>query len=127
MSIFHLAYMIADYYALQVTNAIKFTRKENNRNIDVILAASTQRPDRSLNGTVYLDFPVTRGPEVEEAVISPNPDEVFIMITVKDTGCGIKMDELQNIFMRFQQSSPKTHGKRYRPEQLLGTLLTVLQ
>jgi signal transduction histidine kinase len=34
---------------------------------------------------------------------------VYLLITVADTGCGMKPDELERIFLRFQQSSHKTH------------------
>lgn len=95
---------------VQVTNAIKFTRKEAIRNIDVTLAASTLLPDRSLTGTLYLDF---GGPSLEtESSAQHEEDAVYIMISVKDTGCGVKADELEKIFLRFQQSSPKTSGER---------------
>lgn len=110
---FFLLCVIADRRASQVTNAIKFTRKEAIRNINVVLAASKQRPDRSLNGKVYLDFPISRDRN-HEADSAPNEDEVFIMISVSDTGCGIKVEELENIFLRFQQSSPKTYGEMHR-------------
>lgn len=95
---------------LKVTNAIKFTRNEAKRKIDVKLAASTHRPDRSLNGTIYLDFPASAEASLETES-TRDEDVVYIMISVKDTGCGIKADELEKIFLRFQQSSPKTHGE----------------
>ncbi|EGP83517.1 histidine kinase [Zymoseptoria tritici IPO323] len=95
-----------------VTNAIKFTRNEPTRNITVTLAASRTKPTHSPNGTTYLDaaMPDKSTPLASPALTSAElTDSVYLMIAVHDSGIGIPAQELSNIFLRFQQSSPKTH------------------
>jgi signal transduction histidine kinase len=95
-----------------VTNAIKFTRSEPVRNITVSLSASTTRPTHSPNGTTYL----SAAPDSSDAATTSPPqtsgeqdETIYLMIAVSDSGIGIPEQELTNIFLRFQQSSPKTH------------------
>jgi PAS domain S-box-containing protein len=93
-----------------VTNAIKFTRNEPTRNITVTLAASRTRPTHSPNGTTYLEAAASASAPPSPAVSpSDEDDSVYLMIAVHDSGIGIPAPELDNIFLRFQQSSPKTH------------------
>lgn len=88
------------------TNAIKFTKSESHRRIAVSLAATTERPSRSIEGVPYLSSSSKRP-------VSPNRsnDTVYILLAVEDTGCGIDKTELDRLFQRFQQASPKTHIK----------------
>lgn len=100
-----------------ITNAIRFTKNELTRTITVTLAASRTLPLKSLAGIPYLAQPNAR-PSVEEKRNSADDeiegdenDEnvVYLLVAVADTGCGMKTDELERIFLRFQQSSHKTH------------------
>ncbi|KAK4495273.1 hypothetical protein PRZ48_013602 [Zasmidium cellare] len=88
------------------TNAIKFTKGEPRRQIAVSLAASKERPSRSAEGVPYLSSSSKR-------TVSPSRDHdnVYVMLAVEDTGCGIGKSELDRLFQRFQQASPKTHIK----------------
>lgn len=88
------------------TNAIKFTKAEPQRRITVSLAATTERPSRSVEGVPYLNSSSKRA-------MSPIRDNhtVYILLAVEDTGCGIDRSELDRLFHRFQQASPKTHIK----------------
>lgn len=36
-------------------------------------------------------------------------DELYLIFSVEDTGCGLSGDEMQKLFTRFGQASPKTH------------------
>ncbi|GIZ47723.1 hypothetical protein CKM354_001080800 [Cercospora kikuchii] len=89
-----------------ITNAIRFTKNEANRTITVTLAASNTRPTSSVAGIHYLNQP--NAPSTTEEEIQAD-DSVYLLIAVSDTGCGMKPDELERIFLRFQQSSHKTH------------------
>lgn len=91
-----------------LTNAIKFTKNESLRKIVVRLDVSEQRP-------TDLDCGVRFAPNSQRrasAPVSPAVEEnVFLCVSVKDTGPGILDDELQNLFQRFQQASPKTYAQ----------------
>ncbi|KAI5361122.1 Putative PAS domain, signal transduction response regulator, receiver domain, CheY-like superfamily [Septoria linicola] len=87
-----------------ITNAIRFSKNELTRTITVTLAATSSRPQSSVAGIHYLHQPHAT-PEQDE----DNEDSVYLLVAVSDTGCGMKADELERIFLRFQQSSHKTH------------------
>ncbi|KAF2211923.1 hypothetical protein CERZMDRAFT_42268 [Cercospora zeae-maydis SCOH1-5] len=88
-----------------VTNAIRFTRNEPTRIITVTLAASSTRPKSSVAGIHYLNQPNVPLKNEEEA---EEDDNLYLLIAVSDTGCGMRSEELERIFLRFQQSY-KTH------------------
>lgn len=100
-----------------ITNAIRFTKNELTRTITVTLAASRTLPLKSLAGIPYPAQPNAR-PNAEEKRNAEgdeigggekDEDAVYLLVAVADTGCGMKTDELERIFLRFQQSSHKTH------------------
>lgn len=87
-----------------ITNAIRFTKNELTRTITVTLAATSSRPTSSVAGIHYLHQP-NATPEQDE----DDENSIYLLVAVSDTGCGMKPDELERIFLRFQQSSHKTH------------------
>ncbi|EME40586.1 hypothetical protein DOTSEDRAFT_74214 [Dothistroma septosporum NZE10] len=91
-----------------LTNAIKFTKNESSRKIVVKLDASDLRP-------TDFDCGVRFAPSSQRKASAPlspaNEETVFLCVSVKDTGPGIMDDELQNLFQRFQQASPKTYAQ----------------
>ena len=89
-----------------ITNAIRFTKNELRRTITVTLAASKTNPPNTLAGIPYLSQPNATLPNEED---QDDEDVVYLLVAVADTGCGMKPDELERIFLRFQQSSHKTH------------------
>lgn len=89
-----------------LTNAIKFTQTQQIKNITVTLEASVDRPSNFDHDVQYLINPISKEP------ISPRAgDDVYLSIAVRDTGRGITPDEMNRLFHRFQQASPKTHIK----------------
>ncbi|KAF4631913.1 hypothetical protein G7Y89_g6216 [Cudoniella acicularis] len=93
-----------------MTNAIKFTRSEKRRTIDVSLSAYLEPPNGGPTGFQY--FPtkkarsdVTAGEDWGRGII------VYIRFEVKDSGCGLTEEEMKTLFTRFAQASPKTHVK----------------
>jgi signal transduction histidine kinase len=36
-------------------------------------------------------------------------DELYLIFSIEDTGCGLSGEEMQRLFTRFGQASPKTH------------------
>lgn len=44
-----------------------------------------------------------------EAENKPNVDEVYLLVSISDTGRGITQDEIGHLFQRFRQANPRTH------------------
>ena len=36
-------------------------------------------------------------------------DDVFLIFSVRDSGCGLTEDDMKHLFHRFRQASPKTY------------------
>jgi len=89
-----------------LTNALKFTANCDTRKISVTVGASMERPTVSSDGLEYLADPNPKDPSLPRAA-----GEIYLSITVKDTGRGITPDEMKGLFQRFMQASPKTYIK----------------
>lgn len=89
-----------------ISNAVKFTANCETRKITVTVGASTERPAISNDGLEYLADPNPKDPSKPRAA-----DEVYLSVTVRDTGRGITPDEMKGLFQRFMQASPKTYIK----------------
>ena len=87
-----------------LTNAKKFTANCDTRKITVTVGASTERPTTSSEALEYLADPKPKDPSLPRAA-----GEIYLSITVKDTGRGITPEEMQGLFQRFMQASPKTY------------------
>ncbi|KAF2723553.1 histidine kinase M3YPp [Polychaeton citri CBS 116435] len=96
-----------------LTNAIKFTQNEETRNITVTLKASKEIPSVEQAGLdFFCDDPlVTPPPATSSApfLFKSANSTIHLLISVKDTGRGLTEEEMQLLFQRFQQASPKTH------------------
>ena len=89
-----------------LTNAIKFTQTQEIKQITVTLEATTERPSSFDHDVQYLVNPISKEP-----IFPHGEDEVYLSVAVRDTGRGITPDEMNRLFHRFQQASPKTHIK----------------
>lgn len=91
-----------------ITNAVKFTQKEAERNITIKVGVSRSRPsERDLD----VEF-VPAGIARERSLAIPGSgEEIFLHFTISDTGCGFDQEKKNRIFERFSQASPRTHSK----------------
>lgn len=93
-----------------LTNAIKFTRDRDKRAISIFLSASQKRPSAGHNNLVYIPRRLSRPDHTFSQEWGPGED-IFLQITVEDTGKGLTEDEMKLLFHRFSQASPKTYGE----------------
>ena len=92
------------------TNAIKFTKDRPQKVITVTIGGSWSRPPKCWNEVTFTDdekpkTDITEKAEWGEGRIA------FLWLKVKDTGCGMTMDEQKKLFSRFSQATPRTHVK----------------
>lgn len=95
-----------------LTNAIKFTRPEEKREIAVTLAASVSTPPKDDSSDIQW-FPSKNLKVKNDFTVAPewgNGELVYLYFRVKDTGRGLSDDEKSRLFHRFSQASPRTHA-----------------
>ncbi|KAI5247473.1 hypothetical protein E4T43_01879 [Aureobasidium subglaciale] len=98
-----------------MTNAIKFTKNSSKRQVTISIAASRTKPTASDCRVTLID---PRGDKPAKAArrmsITDEPvgEDVYLIFSVRDTGCGLTATEMGHLFHRFSQASPKTY-KQY--------------
>lgn len=93
-----------------LTNAIKFTRDRDKRAISIFLSASQKKPSAGHNSLVYIPRRLSQPDHTFSQEWGPGED-IFLQITVEDTGKGLTEEEMKLLFHRFSQASPKTYGE----------------
>ncbi|KAF2822202.1 putative histidine kinase HHK16p [Ophiobolus disseminans] len=90
-----------------ITNAIKFTQHCPKREISVHISASVNQPELDQG----FDYVPTRGVLVDLTAGEDwgSGELTYLHVDVKDTGCGLSLEEKELLFERFAQASPKTH------------------
>jgi len=93
------------------SQAIKFTRSEEKREIIVNLGASLSKP--AIDAVPEFKWLPSKSPSsVKELTLSSDwgtGEKVYLCFSVKDTGRGLSGDEKTRLFHRFSQASPRTH------------------
>lgn len=89
-----------------VGNSIKFMKDRSTRKLTLTVKMSASKPDgeqlRYLSsGKKYVD------PTADKSL--PNSKVVYVQYSVQDTGPGLTPQEMDVLFERFKQVSPKTH------------------
>jgi hypothetical protein len=94
-----------------MTNAIKFTATSVKKTIIVSVGVSRDPP--AVVNTRNFEYIPTK-----HANIDPTTGEewgtgevLYLRLKVQDTGCGLNEDEMQVLFKRFSQASPRTHAQ----------------
>lgn len=93
-----------------LTNAIKFTRDRDKRVISIFLSTSYKKPSTGHDNLAY----IPRRPSRPEHVFSDewgSGEDIYLQLTVEDTGKGLSEAEMKLLFHRFSQASPKTYGE----------------
>lgn len=92
-----------------ITNAVKFTKLESERRIDIRVGGTNQRPP-SLAHVKW--FPTNK--KYKDLTLGPewgDGEPVYVCFEVQDTGRGLEQNEMNKLFERFQQATEKTHVK----------------
>ncbi|KAK5165148.1 uncharacterized protein LTR77_009246 [Saxophila tyrrhenica] len=94
-----------------LTNAIKFTQDAATREITVCVGASYEKPTGKHHG---VDFIPTKHIRRAESPLDEWGDGeiLYLQFAVTDTGRGLSEEDMQVLFQRFKQASPKTY-KQY--------------
>ena len=94
-----------------ITNAIKFTSSQTKKYIAVTIGASLVRPARDLpTGVQYFPSRAKRK-DLTDSDEWGTGEKVYMHFAVQDTGRGLTEDETKLLFIRFSQTSPRTHVK----------------
>jgi hypothetical protein len=97
------------------SNAVKFTRSmPKRREIKMGLGAAREAPSHSTHGVRYLKLPKELKKGVEDHTSDPSWGEgeiLYLRIEVIDSGKGMTTEEMERLFKRFTQTSPRTHTK----------------
>ncbi|KAI5249031.1 hypothetical protein E4T43_00999 [Aureobasidium subglaciale] len=101
-----------------ITNALKFTRKSDTRRITLAYGSSFAPPSAQDCGVQFIKPRVKAQDDCDtvSAMLAAldaddDADDVYLMFSVTDTGCGLTSEESQMLFQRFSQA-PKTY-KQY--------------
>lgn len=94
-----------------LTNAIKFTQFSDARDITIYIGASYERPTGRHHGISFVPLRHSRSPSTPSSAWGDG-DDVYLQVAVTDTGSGLDDEQIQVLFKRFAQASPKTY-KQY--------------
>lgn len=93
-----------------MSNAIKFTRTEDIREVVLTMCASLEQPTSGADGRIKYAPPSRPVPDGLLAEPEWGTGQVvYLQFSLQDTGRGLTEAELQKMFHRFSQASPKTH------------------
>lgn len=94
-----------------LTNALKFTKTGDTRNVDVYLKGSATRPDQNMTTADFIPRFCELSEEYEQPALAGRENPVYLLFEVKDTGQGLTETEMGTLFNKFVQASAKTHVK----------------
>ena len=94
-----------------LTNAIKFTQYSDTREITIYIGASYERPTGKHHGINFVPLRHNK-PAATPSGEWGDGEDVYIQLAFTDTGSGLTDEQIQALFHRFAQASPKTY-KQY--------------
>lgn len=92
-----------------LTNAIKFTQKQEQRSIVVTLGASKEVSAAQVAGIEFFLGDAEPGEDITDKVEWGDGEKFNLHMSVSDTGPGLTDEERAMLFQRFRQTSPRTH------------------
>ncbi|KAI9682361.1 MAG: hypothetical protein M1817_000415 [Caeruleum heppii] len=90
-------------------NAIKFTKSQQYRTINVRIGASLDKPSHDATSGVSYFPPRSQREDITTGADWGEGEGVYLHFDVQDTGRGLTEDEKKLLFLRFSQASPRTH------------------
>jgi signal transduction histidine kinase len=94
-----------------LTNAIKFTSYSEVREITIYIGASYERPTGKHHGINFVPLRHAKNVPARTGEWGEGED-IYLQLAVTDTGSGLDDEQIQVLFKRFAQASPKTY-KQY--------------
>jgi signal transduction histidine kinase len=94
-----------------LTNAIKFTAYSEVREITIYVGASYKRPTGKHHGINFVPLRHAKNVPAPTGEWGEGED-IYLQVAVTDTGSGLDDEQIQFLFRRFAQASPKTY-KQY--------------
>ncbi|CAN8101168.1 unnamed protein product [Discula destructiva] len=92
-----------------LTNAIKFTQKQEQRSIVITLGASKDVAQAQVGGIEFFQGETEEREDITDKVEWGDGDKFNLHMSVSDTGPGLTDEERAMLFQRFRQTSPRTH------------------
>lgn len=95
-----------------LTNAIKFTQKQEQRSIIITLGASKDVAQAQVGGIEFFQGdvdPIAAGDDITDRAEWGDGEKFNLHMSVSDTGPGLTDEERAMLFQRFRQTSPRTH------------------
>ncbi len=102
--------MLRNLVAVPLIAGFHSTQFQQERRVVLSLGASLDSPVEKDNSIEYFAPRASRSPPVLGSEWGHGND-IYLLIVVIDTGCGLSRQEMQKLFLRFSQASPKTHVK----------------
>jgi signal transduction histidine kinase len=95
-----------------LTNAIKFTQHSDLREITIYIGASHERPTGKHHGINFVPLRNAKSSPPTPTSDWGEGEDIYLQVAVADTGSGLDDKQIQALFKRFAQASPKTY-KQY--------------
>lgn len=94
-----------------LTNALKFTKSGELRNVKICVKGSKHPPSRDMTAVDFIPRFCDVSEEYDQPALRGRTNPVYLLFEVKDTGQGLTTLEKGNLFNKFVQASSKTHVK----------------
>jgi signal transduction histidine kinase len=95
-----------------LTNAIKFTRGQQTRNVTIRFGTSKQDPATHVFGPDFDWHPTgTDRPDLTKEHEYGQGEEIYLYFAVVDSGIGIPADYKEKVFPKFEQAERRSHTK----------------